>query len=95
MSTAIEGKNEIYRLALDRWGVDAQFDQAIEECSELIKAICKYKRDPQAENALSGIREEAADVSIMLDQLALVTGPFEEEKSAKLDKLTRLIQEGQ
>ncbi|MCL1895757.1 MAG: hypothetical protein FWG03_04335 [Clostridiales bacterium] len=91
----IEGENSLYQAALDRWGAYAQLDQAIEECSELIKAICKYKRDPHSENAMAGIREEAADVFIMLEQLALITGPFDEEKSKKLEKLRGLLQEGQ
>ena len=93
MKNEAEGKNELYQAALDRWGVDAQLDQAVEECSELIKAICKYKRDPYSENAIAGIREEAADVSIMLEQLALITGPFDEEKSKKLEKLMSLLEE--
>lgn len=30
--------------ALDKWGADYQLTVAIEECSEIIKAICKIKR---------------------------------------------------
>ena len=93
MKTETEDKNELYRAALDHWGADAQMDQAIEECSELIKAICKYKRDPDSANAMAAIKEEAADVFIMLEQLSLITGPFEEEKSEKLKKLKTLLDE--
>ena len=36
---------EVYRASLARWGVEAQYDQAVEECAELIAALKHFKRD--------------------------------------------------
>lgn len=37
-------KEEIYKQALEKWGVNSQIEMAVEECSELIQAIQKVKR---------------------------------------------------
>lgn len=60
-------REEIYRDGLKTYGVDAQLDMIIEECSELIKAICKYKRDKNHSN-ITQILDEMADVDIMIEQ---------------------------
>jgi len=36
-------KSELYKKTIDKWGVGAQVEMAVEECSELIKAIQKLK----------------------------------------------------
>jgi len=77
----------IFTDAIDLWGEEAQLDVAIEECSELIKAICKRKRgDAFAE---LGILEEAADVTIMIEQLKVMFGVdrFNIEYTMKLAKI--------
>ena len=56
----------IYKDALDTWGENAQLDVAIEEMSELIKEIIKFKRGI-GDNA--HMSEEIADVTIMLEQI--------------------------
>ena len=65
-------------LAIDTYGKDAQLDMAVEEMSELTKAICKYKRvkrkyhDPynaETQEVCCNIEEKIADVYIMLVQL--------------------------
>lgn len=67
--------------ALDVWGIDAQFEQATEECAELIVEL-------QGGNA-NDLVEEIADVQIMLEQLKLVVG--EDRVSTKVnDKMARL-----
>ena len=79
--------------ALDKWGTDAQTDQTIEECAELIVALNKHvKRTPQ-EGTLKNIIDEIADVEMMLAQMRLVFGISDEviherisEKFKKLEK---------
>jgi len=59
---------DIYRAAVNLWGQRAQLDMVIEECSELIKAICKYRRyirDPSWKDIVL----EAIDVEIMVQQI--------------------------
>lgn len=53
------------------YGTKVQEDIAIEECSELIKAICKNRRNPSDETR-KGIIDEIADVEIMLEQLKII-----------------------
>lgn len=63
-------ESKLYNRALDTWGHDAQMDVAIEELSELIKAIIKYRRKPYKEQAID-IAEELGDVTIMMRQLEI------------------------
>jgi NTP pyrophosphatase (non-canonical NTP hydrolase) len=86
-------KEQLYSLAIDFWGQDAQIDMCVEEASELIQAICKYKRanGPQkVEAAILHIAEEVADVEIMLEQLKLMLGIEEQVNIEKDFKMTRL-----
>ena len=79
--------------ALDKWGADAQTDQTIEECAELIVALNKHvKRTPQ-DGTLDNVMDEIADVEMMLAQMRLVFGISDEviherisEKFTKLEK---------
>lgn len=60
-------------IAINKWGETAQLDMVVEECSELIKAVQKYKRKkdrPQVENLI----EETVDVLIMIEQLKIIFG---------------------
>lgn len=61
-------KTELYREAVALWGIDAQLTMLIEECSELTKAICKFKRkrDKVTQERMVG---EAVDVSLMIEQI--------------------------
>jgi len=77
----------IYSDAVELWGEELQLDVAIEECSELIKAICKWKRgDAFAEDR---VLEEAVDVAIMVKQIAYMFGEdkFDEAFKEKLEKI--------
>lgn len=56
--------------ALKKYGVDAQDDIAIEEMSELTKAIIKNRRY-KTFATLESIYEELADVFIMLEQIVM------------------------
>lgn len=84
-------RNEIIKKAIDTYGIDAQCLMAIEEMSELTKAICKESRARGKDNYLStldNIAEEIADVRIMLDQLCIIFKIDTEEIENK--KLLRL-----
>ena len=80
----------IYRSALEKWGVEAQYDQTIEECAELIAALKHFKRDKVDEDQ---IISELADVTLMIGQLTWMFGE-ERVKAAvarKLEKLAGLL----
>ncbi|MEE0390503.1 MAG: hypothetical protein UDR62_02135, partial [Lachnospiraceae bacterium] len=52
---------------------DKQEDMAIEECSELIKAILKFRRSNAKDSDLrDAVIDELADVQIMLTQLGII-----------------------
>lgn len=78
--------------AIHTWGGRVQEDIAIEEMSELIKAIIKHRRKP-GEAHRQEMVEEIADVWIMLDQLEIMycqdgeLQSFIEKKVERLDKL--------
>ena len=70
-------KNKILKEALFTFGIDAQIDMAIEEMSELTKALCKYKRSAKKYQGLQthplgvfdNVREEIADVEEDVESL--------------------------
>lgn len=88
-------RNGILVDAVRTWGRDAQALMMIEEMSELTKAICKFYRtedDSSAAVAVKDIREEMADVQIMLDQMKIMFGGAEEQEQAKLERLERRLE---
>lgn len=68
-----ERQYETLHDAIDCYGIDAQIDQAIEECAELIQALLHVRRGRDAGENLA---EELADVQLMLWQLMEVTGKY-------------------
>lgn len=91
-------RNEILKQAIAIYGGDAQTDVCIEECGELIKALLKYRRYERFgqtcdEQALANIREEIADVQIMIDQMRLIYGDTVQEEIYKLERLVKRIEE--
>lgn len=81
----------IYRATLNKWGEQAQYDQAVEECAELITALKHYRRNKIDRKTLIA---ELADVTLMIGQLTWMFGVDEVEQAVadKLDKLNRLLQ---
>ncbi len=80
---------EIYQATINKWGEEAQYDQAVEECAELIAALKHYRRGKIDRQA---VIDELADVSLMLGQLSWMFGKDEvgraiREKRKKLDEL--------
>lgn len=85
--------------ALRTWGTQMQMVVAIEELSELAKAITKYLRYCETKQGsydeiVANVREEMADVGVMLNQMALVFGDPVEEEIAKLVRLERRVAAG-
>lgn len=91
--------NKLYEIVLMKNGDHFQREIAIEECSELIKALCKYDRyfdDEEVDKRILrlNIIEEMADVEIMLEQLKLMfdfNDDFEKAKQMKLERLAKRI----
>lgn len=77
------------------YGYEAQSNQLVEECAELIQAVNKYRRARAADKdreqvALDNLVEEIADVEIMLEQVKdLLQIPEEDIQAIKLYKVNR------
>jgi NTP pyrophosphatase (non-canonical NTP hydrolase) len=85
---------EIYRAALKKWGTEAQFDQMVEECAEMIAVLKHYRRGRVGE---AEVIAELADVTLMVGQLTYMFGEGRvrqavEDKTTKIRKL--LAEEG-
>lgn len=93
-----EREGKILKSAIKTWGEEAQIVVAIEEMSELTKALSKYLRYYVAEQQgdhgqiVADIREEMADVGIMLNQMELIFGDPTEEEILKLLRLEQHIE---
>lgn len=68
-----EEQKEVLKAALDTYGIRSQQDVAIEEMSELTKAIIKSRRNPSVP-VTENLLEEIADALIMLEQLTMHYG---------------------
>ncbi|MBQ5874231.1 MAG: hypothetical protein IIW58_08820 [Bacteroidales bacterium] len=87
-------RQETYRQILDFFGNTMQCIVAIEEMSELQKALAKYLRGLQYHDyadILADIREEIADVQIMLDQLKMIFDDGQTVEKTIDEKLQRTI----
>ncbi len=80
----------VYQATLDKWGEDAQYDQAGEEWAELIAALKHFRRGKIDKQA---VIDELADVTLMLGQLTWMFGEAEIDTAIKrkLLKLTNLL----
>lgn len=76
-------RKTILKAAIMHYGRGNQQLKAIEELSELIRALA---RGDDSEN----VAEEMADVRIMLDQLEIMFGNREDVRRIELEKLDRL-----
>ena len=92
----------VLQQCIDTYGADKQVDQAIEEMSELIKALLKYRRkecqlsgknvNPTPDNLgklRADILEETADVIIMLMQIIMIYGGRDEVQKVIDQKIER------
>ena len=76
--------------AVHTYGKEHQKLLAIEEMSELTKALCKDTRYPDNPAVLDNVAEEIADVRIMLDQLERIFACSEQVRKYKHKKIKRL-----
>lgn len=85
---------ELYKLAIETYGDEAQINQGIEEMAELIQAVNKFRR-MRNPVTFDNIAEEIADVEIMMDQYKQIYGITENEiillKKRKLDRLAKRL----
>lgn len=86
----------LYEDAVEKFGEEAQLLMAVEEMSELQKAILKYLRfrnfaQGREEDVMQAIAEERADVEIMLNQLEVIFGDNSDMVCAKLDHLKEIV----
>lgn len=72
---------EIYAKTICKWGEDAQYDQTIEECAELIATLQHFARGKVDKDA---VVSELADVFLMVGQLTYMFG--EDLLSAAVEK---------
>lgn len=84
-------EQEIYDAAVGMWGEAFQRLMVVEECAELISAICKQFRRRVTD---SSVLEEAVDVQLMVNQLRHMLNDNEgwnEQMKFKLDRLESRI----
>lgn len=84
-------KHEIYHKAIRNYGIYGQCDVCIEECSELIQAISKFKRGKN-----HNVEEEVADLEIMLEQMRIMfdNKKIDDIKRKKINRLSRRLDRG-
>jgi NTP pyrophosphatase (non-canonical NTP hydrolase) len=99
----VEGSGSLSELNKETakyYGYEAQSNQLVEECAELIQAVSKYRRattgagqplaDYKKTVALENLIEEIADVEVMLEQIKyLLQIPEDELEAMKVFKVTR------
>lgn len=92
-------EKDILLRAIDEFGIREQEDMMLEEMSELAKALLKVRRaesksvmydDPLLAHCDERVREEIADVQIMLDQMKMIydhDGIIDSWREKKLSRL--------
>ena len=80
----------VCQAAVNTFGKESQKLIAIEEMSELTKALCKDTRYPGTADVLDNVAEEIADVRIMLDQLEHIFACSEQVRKYEHKKIKRL-----
>ena len=90
-------EQEIYKQALDKWGLDFQLLMLQEECAELIVSVSKLRRGKGNE---ADMRVEMVDVSIMIEQIRMALeekfhflDEWEHIKNIKLNKVQKMLRE--
>ena len=75
-------QREICEECVKKYGVESQINVAIEEMSELTKALCKWNRAELPGETMElrdHVMEELADVIIMTEQLKIMFAAADEE----------------
>jgi NTP pyrophosphatase (non-canonical NTP hydrolase) len=79
--------NDVYRNAIQTFGLDNQLFMLVEECAELQKEASKLFRRTGNKDRLA---EEIADVEIMIQQMKLAYGIHTKVERIKEVKILRL-----
>lgn len=77
----------IYEESVKLWGESFQLLMVIEECSELINAICKLYRNRVT---TTDVIEEGVDVQLMINQLKVMLKDDETWNAKMKEKVARL-----
>lgn len=85
-----QNEKDIYVLAVETFGQQSQIDMAIEECAELINALCKLRRERVG---TLDVVTEIADVQIMCGQLSYMFGEqtVADERKRKIERLQKRL----
>lgn len=82
-------EREICTLALEHYGEENQVMMVMEEMAELQKELCKHWRGKTNREEIAG---EIADVSIMLEQMAILFRVEYLAGAIRAQKLQRLVE---
>lgn len=98
--TGWKDASELYAKAVQKFGERAQILVAIEEMSELTKALLKYIRHEDFSQGdydaiVESIAEERADVEIMLEQLNIIFGENTDAQRDKLGHLAIIVEDNE
>lgn len=90
-----DDEKKLMQTALDRWGLNAQAGQTVEECAELIVALQKHINRSPSPETVDNILDEMADVEMMLAQMRLAfdidDDTFRKRIEAKFRKLKQYL----
>ena len=82
---------KVYEDAISTYGIESQFNMVYEEVGELLTAMARFRR---GRSTSQDILTELADVSIMVEQIAVILGyvEFEKEKDMKINRLKEKLE---
>ena len=85
-----QDRRELYKRALNDWGIGPQVMMVVEESGEMLNAIAKFDRGRVNEK---DVVTELADVWILMEQMAEFFGwdEFQNEKERKLERLKQRL----
>ena len=94
----VDSRTSLYKKAVWKFGMKSQILMAIEEMSELTKALLKFLRNMDHSQGdgkaiLDNIDEERADVQIMLKQLDVIFRNNSKMMENKLAHLKKIVEE--
>lgn len=92
-------KENIFKQAVDKFGVENQLLKLVEEMAELTQAIIKRRLNPDEPKYLNNMLEEFADVNILLFQITysdlmeseIAKDLFNMHYKRKLDRMESLL----
>lgn len=83
---------KIQKGMIEKFGIDAQILQFIEECGEMLTALSHYERKRCGSVA---VVNELVDLTIMIEQMKLIYDPCDTEFTAiykyKMDRMKKLL----